>query len=55
MIGAERVDIKSTTPCVTRIDRKFLRLALALDIAEDSFDTMLMKLTFLPESDQVAE
>ena len=54
MIGAEGVDIQSTAPCVTSIDRKFLWFALTLDIAEDSFNTMLMKLTFLPESDQVA-
>ena len=50
MIGAEGVDIQSTASGITSIDGKLLRLALALNVSEDGFDTMLMKLTLLPKA-----
>jgi hypothetical protein len=55
VISAKGIDIQSTAPCVTSIDRELLWFALTLDIAEDSFNAMFMKFTFLPESNQVTQ
>jgi hypothetical protein len=45
VISSKWIDIESATPCVARIDREFFRFALALDIGEDGFNTVLVQLT----------
>jgi hypothetical protein len=55
VIGAEGVDIQTTTSGIARIDREFLWFALTLDVGENSFNTMLMKLAQLPKADKVAQ
>jgi hypothetical protein len=45
VIRSKWIDIESTTPCVAGIDREFFWFAMALDIGEDGFNTVLMKLT----------
>ena len=55
MISAEGVDVQATTSGIAGVDREFLWFALPLDVGEDSFNTMFMKLAQLPKADEIAK